>query len=120
MSTVRLTSMRCPAPCSFPPAWMAHLLSRPLFEKRERSGGEQWRTKDVVVGQARQDRKGVPALRPALAHPAAVPEAAIKQFEHLDVVAGWRHVGIRSDDERRHLESADIFSEVEVLRHGFA
>jgi hypothetical protein len=45
----------------------------------------------------------VPALRPAFAHPTAVPEASTEQFENLDVVAGRRHVGVGSDDERRHL-----------------
>jgi hypothetical protein len=55
----------------------------------------------------------VPALWPALAHPAAVSEATIEQFEYLDVVARRRHVGIGRDDERRHLETADVFTEVE-------
>src|ERR1700730_17876006 len=93
---------------------------RLLVEKGENRGREEGRAEDVVVCQAWQDRERVPAHLPALAHPAAVPAAAIKQFEYLDVVARRRHVGIRRDDERRHLESADIFSEVEVLRHGLA
>src|SRR5207245_2879392 len=44
----------------------------------------------------------------------------IEQFEHLDVVARRRHVGIGSYDERRHLETADLLREVIVLRHRFA
>src|SRR2546430_12402126 len=87
------------------------------FEKGERSRGEKWRNAQVVMGQARQDRERVPALWPALAHPAAVPQATTEQFERLDIVARRRHVGIRSDDERRHLETTDFVSEVEVLRH---
>src|SRR2546430_13802660 len=63
------------------------------FEKGERSRGEKWRNAQVVMGQARQDRERVPALWPALAHPAAVPEAAVEQFEHLDVVARAGPVG---------------------------
>src|SRR5438128_2271630 len=102
------------------PAHFVLSSGRLLFEKVERSRSEKWRTEDVVVGYARQDRKRVPALRPAFAHPAAVPQAAIEQFEHLDVVARRRHVGIGSDDERRHLETADLLREVIVLRHRFA
>src|SRR2546430_2123327 len=84
------------------------------FEKGERSRGEKWRNAQVVMGQARQDRERVPALWPALAHPTAVPEPAIEQLEPLDVVARRRHVGIRSDDERRHLEPAPLCRVVEV------
>jgi len=73
-----------------------------------------------VVSQARQDRERVTALRPALARPAAIAEAAAEQGEHLDVVARRRHVGIGGDDERRHLETADLVGEVEVLRQRLA
>ena len=62
----------------------------------------------------------MPALRPALAHPAAIPKTAIEQLEHLDVVARRCHVGIASDDEGRHLETADDLCEVVVLRHRFS
>src|SRR2546429_1196182 len=89
------------------------------FEKGERSRGEKWRNAQVVMGQARQDRERVPALWPALAHPTAVPEPAIEQLEHLDVVARRRHVGIRRDDERPHLEPAHLRTGVEVPWHRF-
>jgi hypothetical protein len=69
------------------------------------------------VGQARQDRERVPSLRPAFARPATVPDPAVEQAEDLDVVAGRRHVGVGADDERRHLEPADLVGEVERLRH---
>src|SRR2546421_11447245 len=78
------------------------------FEKGERSLGEKWRNAQVVVGQARQDRERVPALWPALAHPTAVPEPAIEQLEHLDVVARRGPFGVRSDDGRRDLAPADL------------
>src|SRR6266550_945396 len=75
------------------------------FEEVEGDRGEEWRDAQVVVGQAGQDRQRVPALRPALAHPPAVAEAAVEKLEGLDVVARWRHVGIGADEHRRHLET---------------
>src|SRR5215217_6327615 len=62
--------------------------ARLVIEECEGSGGEQRRGKDVVVGQARQDRQRVATLWPTLAHPAAVAEAAVEQLENLHVVAG--------------------------------
>ena len=46
--------------------------ARLLVEERQGDRGEERRGADVVVGQAGQDRERVAALRPALAHPAAV------------------------------------------------
>src|SRR5213594_3964961 len=56
-------------------------------EEVEGDRGEERRDAQVVVGQAGQDRQRVPALRPALAHPAAVTETAVEKLEGLDVVA---------------------------------
>src|ERR1700730_13038764 len=71
-------------------------------EERQGGRGEQRRAKDVVVGQARQDRERVTTLRPALVHPPAVAEAAVEQVEDLDVVAWRRHVSIGGEDKRPH------------------
>jgi hypothetical protein len=68
------------------------------------------------VGQTGQDRERVAALRPALAHPAAVAQAAVEELEHFDVV-GWRgHVGVGGDDERGDQQATHELAVVEV--HG--
>src|SRR2546428_10228275 len=69
-------------------------------EEVEGNRCEERRGAQVVVGQAGQHRERVPALRPALAHPTPVAEAAVEKLEGLDVVARWRHVGIGADDHR--------------------
>src|SRR6266542_2692073 len=51
-----------------------------LVEEIETHRGEEPRGADVVVGQAGQDGKRMAALRPALAHPAAVAEAAVEEL----------------------------------------
>src|SRR4051794_23904984 len=88
-----------------------------LVEERKRRLREERRIPDVVVGEPGEDRQRMAALRPALAHPAAVALAAIEQAEDLDVVARWRHVGISARDEGRHLEIPGLLAEVEVLCH---
>ena len=60
------------------------------------------------------------ALRPPLAHPAAIAEASVEQLEHFHVVARRGHVSVGGNDERRHLETADLLGVVEVLSHRFA
>src|SRR5437867_12662490 len=85
------------------------------LQEGQRRSRQQRRRPDVVVRQARQDGKRVPSLRPALAHPTAVAQTAVEQLEHLDVVARRRHVGVRADDQGRHLETADHLAVVEVL-----
>src|SRR2546426_12839257 len=77
-------------------------------EEVERDRGEERRNAQVVVGQAGKHRERVPALRSALAHPTAVAEAAVEKLEGLDVMAGWRHVGIGADDHRRHLKATHL------------
>lgn len=51
-------------------------LSGVLTQEVDDDRGEQRRGEDVVVRQARQHGQRVPALRPALTHPAAVPQTA--------------------------------------------
>ena len=62
----------------------------------------------------------MPALRPALTHPAAVAQPAIEELEDLDVVARRRHVRVGRDDQRRHLQAADRVAEVELLAQALA
>src|SRR5207302_1068177 len=84
----------------------------PLVEEGQGGRGEQRRGEDVVVRQAGQDRQRVTALRPALAHPAAVAQAAVEQVEDFDVVAGRRHVGVGGDDQRRYPQTTYLRGEV--------
>ena len=77
-------------------------------EEREAVRGDQRRREDVVVLEAGQDRQRVAALRPALAHPAAVALAAVEQLERLDGVARRRHVRVGGHEQRRDLEPAEL------------
>src|SRR4030095_14598857 len=61
--------------------------ARLLVEEGEGDRREQRGLVQVVVGEAGQDGERVPALGPALPHPAAVAEAAVEQLEDLDVMA---------------------------------
>src|SRR4029078_3120567 len=84
-----------------------------LVEEREGRRGEEWRGANVVMRQARQDRKRVTTGRPAPAHPHTVPLPATEQLEDLDVVARWGHIGVGGGEHRRHLEASNLFGEVE-------
>src|SRR5260370_9072720 len=69
-------------------------LARLLVEECQRDRGEKRRAEDVVVRETGKDREGVTALRPALAHPAAVAQPAIEQVEHFHIVARRGPVGV--------------------------
>ena len=56
------------------------------------------------MGEAGRDRERMSAPGSAFAHPAAVPEAAVEQFEDFDIVARWCHIGVCGNDERGHLQ----------------
>src|SRR5262249_34633842 len=72
--------------------------ARLLVEEREGGRDEQRRAEDIIVGQAGQDRQRVATLRAALAHPAAVAQAAVEQVEDLGVVAWRSHVGVGGNE----------------------
>src|SRR3989442_7855431 len=69
-------------------------------EEVEDDRGKEGRNAEVVVGQAGQDRDRVSALRPSLAHPAAVAQSAVEQLEGLAIVARWAPLWLRRDAAR--------------------
>src|SRR4029453_961096 len=74
----------CPERCPFDSSLRRDCSARLIVKEAERDCREKRRGAKVVVGESRQDRECVTTFGSALAHPATVAKATIKQLEHLD------------------------------------